>query len=124
MLGPRDQCRYLVESQEILVYVRGERKDTVSCDDPEYGGYDEVAEGTDHSHEELGFVVDVAPRLQGTEERLSLRDLRNDGLALSVLSIDFLGIRGAACFACGCDCGGHGFAVVHCLFDDKESEDE
>lgn len=38
--------------------------DTERSNDPEYGRDEEVGEGAEHSHEELGLVVDSAPRLE------------------------------------------------------------
>jgi len=97
---------------------------TVSGDNPEDGRNDKVAEGTNHGHEELSLVIDVTPWLQSADERSAFWDGSDDSLALGVLGVNFLGIGRAACFACRHNGGGHGLAVVHCLFNDEEGEDE
>jgi hypothetical protein len=59
----RDRYIYLYGSQEVTRREGGERGQTVSRDNPEYGRNNEVTEWSNHSHEELGLVIDVAPRL-------------------------------------------------------------
>lgn len=100
---------------------------TISCYNPKYSRNNKVRERTNHSHEELSFMVDFTPWLQSTEERLSRRNI-SSGLHMlrdwvsGVSTQDFLSSsesrRSWRRWRCWC------FAMVGSFFDEDESKDE
>jgi hypothetical protein len=94
----RDRCICLYGSQKVTGMEGGKGGQTVSRDNPEHSRNNEVTKRAYHRHEELGLVIDVAPRLQCADKRFTIWDCSDVVLVLGVLGVDFLGIGCASIF--------------------------